>query len=350
MSSTATPSSSSPALKPQLARLGLASLGTLLPLTYFTYFVASHYTRQAHAHPLHDEAESLPICDAFPLLLRTSLLTGIFGIVVAMALQSLVAYLLARLCFGGTHAAAVKWLTECGTSEPVRGDVARVEERKRMSRDPRYWVFTALFCLLGAAAVEEVIKLVGVSYVLDRIRGGERSTMECRDVGWTAATVGMGYGTVENLAFFVSAAVAAVRKKNDGDSKNNSQTEKTSHSQSRFWIFVLGRVVVGMPGHAMTAALIGLTLALESVGDRSTLLLPHSSSSILRLWRILRVAVLLHSSSNTALFAVSAWDGNVGWVHPEKTTSLATALAAVAVFQGILAALLREKISAGGVC
>ena len=296
---------------------------TTLPSIYF-FFVGRHHLSH------HDRATTTKT------LIWTYLLTGTLGITLAILLQTIISYLTALLCFG-SHATALQYLSECMKQPPTDEEASKdkdesrnkLQRRREMAQNPRYWLFMLGFSLCGAAMVEEGIKYCAIMYAVTR--SGERNGPAKHDYIAAAVAAGLGFATCENMAFVVSAALAGLKKEKD-DGKRSLST-----------VTVLERVVVGTPGHTMTSVLTGVNMvaALHDAGQ------PSMSTTSLW-WQVLLEPVLLHGFSDFGLFAISAWEGNVGWVHPKTGMAVCATLGVVVGLQGALALLLWVRLKESG--
>lgn len=81
---------------------------------------------------------------------------------------------------------------------------------------------------------------------------------------------------------------------------------------------VFERIAIGMPAHAFSGCLVALAMIRRGCGgERSSFL------------QILGPPTLYRGTFDFLLFAPSAWNGNIRWVHPKDPTSLAVALSGV---------------------
>ncbi|KIW95050.1 uncharacterized protein Z519_03631 [Cladophialophora bantiana CBS 173.52] len=287
------------------------------------------------------------------LLVWTYFLTGTVGIAVAMLVQSILAYLLAFLCFNG-HTNATTYLAE--TMKTEHDDIKDEAHRRRrleMSRRPGYWVFMLFFSFVVAGLVEEVVKYIATTTMLGLLAQRSPSSHgsrigSARDHIAIAVSAGLGFATVENIAFFA----AARRRKPSGDAAPAAPNE--SQKAAMFALLTaVERVLLGIPGHAMTAALIGVNMLVRNHQQHR---LGHghdfsgASSMMTSAWLVVRDSVLFHGCSNFVLFAVSAAEGNVGWVHPRRARTVCFVLAVLAGLQAVLALVLRARLCRCGLC
>jgi RsiW-degrading membrane proteinase PrsW (M82 family) len=302
------------------AQLTAATLATLSPSLYFFSRIAGDPLSRGD----------------IKVLIRTYVLTGVIGIPTAMVLQSLLAYPMAFMCFG-SNKAAVHCLTEC-TKTPDDKDAERTRSRRVMARNPRYWLFNVSWNFVAAALVEEGIKYAATTHALGRwsVRSlGATDAMagRSRDYILAGAAAGLGYGTFENLAFFVSQIVSMLRKsKRDGEDPHAVP----------FHVTVLERILVGIPGHAATATLIGAKMATAPLQLVAKSL--SWSERFAQTWSILSQSVFFHATWNSVLLFLSAWDGHVGWVHPKVGRTLYTGLGILAVLQGSLYKIVWQRV------
>ncbi|EXJ71709.1 uncharacterized protein A1O5_05517 [Cladophialophora psammophila CBS 110553] len=288
------------------------------------------------------------------VLVWTYILTGTVGIAVAMLVQSLLAYLLAFICFNG-HTNATTYLAEMMENE--HDDIKNEAHRRRrleMSRRPGYWVFMLLFSFVAAGLVEEVVKYIATTTMLGLLAQRSPSSHggrigSARDHITVAVSAGLGFATVENIVFF---SAAARRRKPVGGAAPAAPNESQKAAMLALMTAV-ERVLLGIPGHAMTAALIGVNMLVRGHQQHH---LGHghdfsgASKMMSSAWLVVRDSVLFHGCSNFVLFAVSAAEGNVGWVHPRRARTACFVLAVLVGLQAVLALVLRARLCRCGLC
>ncbi|OAP60897.1 hypothetical protein AYL99_05899 [Fonsecaea erecta] len=278
------------------------------------------------------------------ILVWTYILAGTVGITVAMLAQAVLAYLLALLCFHGLPDDAMSYLAETAKTEHDITDDAHRQRRRAMARRRGYWAFMLLFSFVAAGLVEEGIKYVTVTAML-ALLARRSSTSTPRDSIAVAVSAALGFATVENCAFIS----AATRRSNKG--------RGAAPKDAMFALLTaMERVVLGIPGHAMTATLIGINMKLMRDdhdhfhrGHTSTTS-SSSSSTMNSAWLVLRDPVLFHGCFDFMLFAVSALEGNVGWVHPRRPRTVGVVLALAVGLQATLASVLRARLCRVGLC
>ncbi|OAL32792.1 hypothetical protein AYO20_07749 [Fonsecaea nubica] len=279
------------------------------------------------------------------ILVWTFILGGTVGITVAMLAQSVLAYLLAVLCFNG-HTNAMVYLAETVKTEDDIKDEAHRKGRREMSRRPAYWVFMMLFAFVVAGLVEESIKYIAITTMLDwaqRSSHGAGNVINYRDYITVAVAAALGFATVENITFLVG---AARQRKGSGGSGSSAG------GGAGALLTAVERAVIGTPGHCMTAALIGANMFVRARHDRLVgggVGEQHSTlASILTSWSILRDPALFHGCFNFMLFAVSALEGNVGWIHPRRRRTVCFVLVVAVSLQATLALVLRARLRDAG--
>lgn len=223
-----------------------------------------------------------------------------------MTIQGLLSYLLALIMF---RKDAKEYIKEFTMTEDKIKDAAHRAKRREMSTRWSYRIFLVIFCFVIAGVLEE-----GLKYLALMCASRYGTITHDRDYLIITAAAAVGFATVENLAFVY------------GSYKNNESPLKLT-------ITILERTIVGLPGHAMTAALIGVNVLARDVRG-----VPMTLS------QILGVLVLLHGCHDLVLFIASAYEGNVGWVHPRKTSTMCVGLGLVIGIQAILVGLLRRRM------
>jgi len=82
------------------------------------------------------------------------------------------------------------------------------------------------------------------------------------------------------------------------------------------------RIIFGSLGHTIMALLTGLqSVRRDARGEKLTI------------WQVLARAVAYHGTWDFILLSVSAWNGNVGWIHPTDVGSVVLALSSVIALQ-----------------
>jgi len=235
---------------------------------------------------------------------------GTLGMALVIVLQGILAYQVALLLFG---ADAKEYIKESTTSEDKIKDALHRKRRMEMSRRWRYWVFMFVFSFVMAGLLEEGLKYWAI---IAARRYGKVTTD--RDYILVPVAAAVGFATVENIA----TAYGAFRNK----------------ATKRLVLTIIERTVFGIPGHAMTAALTGVNVLARDARLES-----------LTTWQVLRQSVLLHGLSDFTLFAISAYKGNIGWVHPQGRTETCFTLSCVIGIQLFLAFILKGKLYQYGI-
>ncbi|KAK4949653.1 hypothetical protein LTR10_011494 [Elasticomyces elasticus] len=243
-------------------------------------------------------------------LVWTYIAVGTLGMSSVIVLQGLLAYPVAVLLF---RKDAQEYIKESTTSEDKIKDAAHRERRLAMSRRWQYWVFMFVFALVMAGLLEEGLKYLAL--IAARTYG---KVISDRDYITIPVAAAVGFATVENMA----TAFGAFR----------------NNASKRLLLTIIERTVFGIPGHAMTAALIGV-----NVLARDSRLEPITT------WQVIQQPVLLHALSDFILFAISAYHGNIGWVHPKGRMEIGLTLTCVVGIQLYLASILRGKLYQYGI-
>lgn len=224
----------------------------------------------------------------------------------AMTAQGILSYLVAFIIFREN---AKEYIKEFTMPEDKIKDAAHRAKRREMSSRWSYRFFLVIFCFVMAGVIEE-----GLKYLALMCASRYGTVTHDRDYLVIPAAAGVGFATIENIAYVY------------GSYENNESPLKLA-------ITILERTLVGIPGHSMTAALIGVNVLARDVRG-----IPMS------LPQILGVLVLFHGCSDLVLFLASAYEGNVGWVHPRKTSTICVGLGLVIGIQAVLAGLLRSRM------
>ncbi|KAK4499988.1 hypothetical protein PRZ48_008174 [Zasmidium cellare] len=213
----------------------------------------------------------------FETLFYTLLATGTIGVAGVSTIQGTLLKPIANLLFGSQ---ATEYFTEFTRSNI--NDLSDVDKkrRKQMAWSWRYIAFLFLFTFGLAALSEEVLKYSGI--VTARRFG---SVETGREYLQTAIAATLGFSTVENIAFLYAGR---------------------HDSAAMLALTTVERIVLGMPGHALSGCL--LALGVMRGGEVGWVQLFFSP-------------VVYHGLWDFSLFSISAANGNVGWVHPKDVGS-----------------------------
>ncbi len=214
---------------------------------------------------------------------------GTVGMVVVLALESVLSYGFAILLFGSeTKTYLDEWnLQNEDRAGAIDGYSTQHKDiRKHMVSRWQYVLFLVLGSYIAVAMVEEGVKYCS----LMAVRRFRAVTSEADYVTYAMASA-LGMGTVESVAFIYQAC--------------------QSESGPKIAIFVFQRAFLGAPGHAMTSCLLAINVIRRDLRGES-----------MSLWQVMRLPVFLHGTFDFVLFYISAVDGNLGWVPPENGISL----------------------------
>jgi RsiW-degrading membrane proteinase PrsW (M82 family) len=226
----------------------------------------------------------------------TYLGTSIIGPLVAGAIQLSLVSVMFKALFGGQADDYMRELQRI-TLENVPTEV--LDARKHMAWTPQYFFAISIFSYLGAAVVEEAIKYLALRLAIYRARPKHEY-----EYILYAAMAGLGYGTIENILV----TYASIEKK---------------ETVGMIALTLFERIVFASIGHTIMALLTGLqSIRRDARGEK------------LPIWRVLARAVAYHGTWDFVLFSVSAWNGNVGWIHPADVASIVFALSSVIALQG----------------
>lgn len=214
------------------------------------------------------------------------------GLAIVATVQATLFKPLATLLFGSQ---APEYLNEFTRANVV--DLSDEEKRRRaeMASKWQYFAFLFVFAFGLAGLTEEVLKYSAI--ILARQWGTVETERQYLQ-GAIAAT--LGFSTVENIGF-----VYAARKEIRG----------------MLAVTVLERIALGMPAHALSGCLLALGTIRRDLRKES-----------MGLAQLLWCPIAYHGLWDFMLFAISAANGNIGWVHPKDRLSL---LAGLGVTVGI---------------
>jgi RsiW-degrading membrane proteinase PrsW (M82 family) len=151
---------------------------------------------------------------------------------------------------------------------------------------------------VGAAVVEEAIKYLALRLAVRRARPKQE-----KEYRIYVAVVGLDYATIENILVIYT----SIQNKETG---------------GMVTLTLLERIVLASMGHTIMALLTDLQSTRRD-----------ARAEKLSIWQVITRAVAYHGTWDCVLFAVSAWNGNVGCIHPNDAGSIAVALFSVLAFR-----------------
>jgi hypothetical protein len=233
------------------------------------------------------------------------------------------------------HAEHVSQQPELRESDPLLNKTAiatgkRLARRHEMSQDPRYWILILLFSFLGAGVNEEVIKYLAIKLYPYPLGPGKSEAISTQDVLLVAVAAGMGFATTENVVLMVATARGSAKEKRTG----GGEAREAGISS----LTVLERFLSSIPGHTALSVLIAANLVAMRTSNDAVV------AGVAGMWRAIWQSVLFHGAFDFALLAISAWEGNVGWLHPKECGAIWAAVATVVGLQGSLYVVLFEKL------
>jgi RsiW-degrading membrane proteinase PrsW (M82 family) len=226
----------------------------------------------------------------------TYLGTSIIGPLIAGAIQLSLLSVVFKALFGGQADDYMRELQRV-TLENVPTEV--LDARKHMAWTPQYFLAIIAVSYPAAAVVEEAIKYLALRLAIHRAHPKHE-----HEYLIYAAMAGLSYGTIENILV----TYASIKK---------------GETVGMIALTLFERIVFASIGHTIMALLTGLqSIRRDARGEK------------LPIWRVLARAVAYHGTWDFVLFSVSAWNGNVGWIHPTDVASIVFALSSVIVLQG----------------
>jgi len=193
-------------------------------------------------------------------------------------------------------------------------EVSEVAIRAQMAGTWQYVLLLVVFCFGMAGTSEELLKYVPIAYMRRKQSTPSSTLAKARLYVQYAVAAAVGFATIENIGL-VYAAI------------------KGGESATKVAITVAERVVFSAPGPSLCAWL----LAIRAAGEVST------KPTWRKLWSIIGASALYHGALDFLFFALSAWNGHVGWIHPRDDTSIAVGLVGVIGWQGSLALQVRRE-------
>lgn len=228
----------------------------------------------------------------------TYLGSGLTGPVLVGLVQTVVSIVALKLFFGpqaGTYLKEFQRSTLEGVSTEV------IAQRRLFAKDPRSIVILALISYPLAGVLEEAFKYLALRLAMWRTKPNHE-----REYLIYATAAGIGFATIENL-LFVYAGI------------------KGGEVATQVALTALERTVFAIVGHGATAAMVGLrSIHRDSRKDKMSF------------WEVISRPALYHGTFDFMLFCVSAWNGNVGWIHPTDVVSNVVMFGLGILIQGTL--------------
>ncbi|ORY61654.1 uncharacterized protein BCR38DRAFT_440811 [Pseudomassariella vexata] len=240
--------------------------------------------------------------------LWTYILTGTVGVTVVVITQYVLSYLCAAILFGSEIG---EYMDQFSKSEKdlTESDPAVLARRREMAMRWQYWVFLLLLAFVFAAVIEECLKYSAL--ILARRYG---RVIHERNYVTIVMAGALGFSIIENIGFVYA-------------------TVQAGQGAGQLALTLLERVVIASPMHALGAVVIGINVIRRDVYKHD-----------LNLMHVLGLPVLIHGTFDFGLFAVSALNGNVGWVHPHGGWLL-VALVWTIFMMANLAVIMRRRVA-----
>ena len=237
-------------------------------------------------------------------LVWTTLISASAGVGAAVAIQTFTGYGTATALFGNGET------RDYFVREVMRASVdglsaENIASRAALAFSWQNTVFNAIFSFVGAAFAEETLKYLPVAYCRHSLKRTDGETKQRSRAALDYALAwGLGIGLVEAIGGFY------------GDRQS---------PWSKIALTVFERLVLGSSAHLVTAALSSLrSIRLDQLSTKSI-----SNRSLLDFFSIIGPSMFLHGANNFGLFSFSAWNGNIGFIHP---TSVGQNVAALTMY------------------
>ncbi|KAK5118131.1 hypothetical protein LTR62_004178 [Meristemomyces frigidus] len=234
-------------------------------------------------------------------------LSATIGPILAMSAQVLLAFGAARLLFG---AAGWRPYIRAFMQTDVQAATPEIAIAHRaITRQWQHWLFLAVVPTFLAGGIEEILKYSAIA-VLRRQHAKKGGRLDCRKPPSKylylqyAVTTSLAYCTFESLGFIRA-------------------MDKSGASRGKTALMVVERIALGGLGHCLTSCLLAANAAA----------LGQYRETIGNWWRIIRDPIIYHGTFNLMLFALSSYNGNVGWVHPDDPWQVAGGLVVIESIQ-----------------
>ena len=207
--------------------------------------------------------------------------TGTVGLVAVMLIQMAICSAASTILFMGSD----EKMSEFARSSIDGLSTDEVARRANFAASWQNWVFIGVLSFFGASLVGESLKYLSIIYAHRRAMAEPRKERD-KDYFDDAVAGALGFGIVEAIGFIYAAV------------------ESGGASWPRL-MFTLFERVVGSFGHLSVATLMALrAIRRDYYGDQ------------MGWWAIVGPSVTLHGAYDFVALGASAWEGNVGWIHP----------------------------------
>lgn len=227
---------------------------------------------------------------------------GTIGVGAAAAIQTAVLLPTVNALFGSGEKSDYFWqeLTRTSVEGLTSGELT---QRAALASSWQNWTFNAVLSFGLAGLAEELLKYLSVVYVPRRHGSGKEDKSLDRAYMDSAAAAALGFGTVENIGFLVSAS--------------------RHESWPRLLLTLSERILLGSVGHVALGTMSALRATRRDYyGDAMSL------------GSVIAPAVLCHGIADFVALSASALGGNVGWIHPQDVPGTVSLLSAGVAFLG----------------
>ncbi|KAK3679214.1 hypothetical protein LTR78_000775 [Recurvomyces mirabilis] len=294
-----------------LAAISYTSPGNLIALT--TPLIATPTLSLAYWHHRQPKENQVDL-DTLTYLYT---FTATLGLALSLSAQLLLTPAVSRLLFGKDWRDYLRAFMQTeikpGTPEIAAANWAWIARWQ-------HWVFLATVPTFLAGGVEEILKYCAIAF-LRRKHQKQQPQQQSREKDSSrrpphpSKSHYLQYALTASLAYCTMESIGFIRT-----------MDRPDISPAKATLMVCERIFIGGLGHCLTSCLLAANAA--SLGDYR--------EGVWDWWRILREPILFHGGFNLVLFALSGWNGNVGWVHPDSVWQIVPMLGVVAGIQGVL--------------
>ncbi|KAK4570461.1 hypothetical protein LTR86_002541 [Recurvomyces mirabilis] len=295
-----------------LAAISYTSPGNLLALT--TPLIVTPTLGLAYWHHRQPKQEQADL-DTLTYLYT---LTATLGLALSLSAQLLLTLAISRLLFGADWRDYLRAFMQTEIA-PATPEIAAANWA--WIAKWQHWVFLATVPTFLAGGVEEVLKYCAIAF-LRRQRKSKYQQQQPREKDSSRRPAQLvkshylQYALTASLAYCTMESIGFIRT-----------MDRPEISPAKAALMVCERIFIGGLGHCLTSCLLAAKAA--SLGG-------DYKEGLGNWWWILREPILFHGGFNLVLFALSGWNGNVGWVHPDSGWQVVPMLGVVGGIQGVL--------------